>query len=68
MTLNEMHPGDTGVMLTVPKYLANLQLSPGKRVRLITVRDGLSLIEACGMRLALSPTLAAQMILATYYE
>ncbi len=68
MILTEMRPGDMGVMLTVPQYLANLRLLPGERVRLITTRDGLSLIEACGMRLALSPALAAQVILVAYHE
>ena len=68
MTLAEMHPGDVGVMLNVPKRLSHLPLSPGSHVRLITVRDGLSLVEAAGERLAVCPSLAREMILAAYYE
>ncbi len=68
MTLAEMRPGDMGVMLTVPKYLAKLNLCPGGHVRLITSNGELALIDAGGVRLGVSPLLAAQMILAAYYE
>ena len=68
MTLAEMRPGDVGVMLNVPSRLSHLHLCPGSHVRLITVRDGLSLVEAAGERLAVCASLAREMILAAYYE
>ena len=68
MTLADMRPGDMGVILAAPAALSRLQICAGERVRLITVSEEIVLIDAGGMRLALSLATAQQMILTTYYE
>ena len=68
MTLTEMHAGDMGVILAMPPMLSYLPFASGARVRFITTEGGATLIEASGMRFALSLAVARQMILAAYIE
>ncbi|MBQ9802655.1 MAG: hypothetical protein IJW51_06265 [Clostridia bacterium] len=66
MTLTEMRPNDTGVLLAVPSCPLVPQLRAGTHVRCIEKRDDLISIEADGVRFVLALSLAAQMILAAY--